>query len=246
MKVTDSLRTTRATRPATVTASRASAAISSSGGTTKMPHDTVGVLGIPAHEVTSRVREALLTLMQEVESLRREVERNKTRMAELEKLADSDTLSPVANRRAFVRELSRVMSYAERYQVETSILFVDVNDLKTINDVHGHGAGDAALVHVAEILRANIRGSDLVGRLGGDEYAVILSHASEEMATQKADLLQNKISERPVNYNNNDIKVAAAVGVYTFGPGETPTAVLAAADKRMYARKKAMKENSSK
>ncbi len=246
MKVTDSTRTTRAVRSTVLSPGRASTALANSAGATKTPLDIVAVLGIPPHEVTPRVREALLTLMQEVESLRREVERNKTKMAELEKLADSDTLSPVANRRAFVRELSRVMSYAERYQVETSILFVDVNDLKNINDVHGHGAGDAALVHVAEILRANIRGSDMVGRLGGDEYAVILSHASEEMATQKADLLQNKISERPINYNTQDIIVAAAVGVYTFGPGETPTAVLAAADKRMYARKKAMKEKTSK
>ena len=204
------------------------------------------VLGIPVHEVTPRVREALLTLMQEVESLRREIERNQSRMAELEKLADSDTLSPVANRRAFVRELLRVMSYAERYQVETSILFIDVNDLKTINDAHGHAAGDAALMHVADTLRANIRGSDMVGRLGGDEYAVILSHASEEQATQKADLLQHKISEKPVLFQGQSIVVAAAVGVYTFGPGETPTAVLAAADKRMYARKKKMKAATEK
>lgn len=246
MKITDTTRSSRAARAGSMPIARATTPASGSVVPSRSATDTTAVLGIPAHEVTPRVREALLTLMQEVESLRREIERNKDRMAELEKLADSDTLSPVANRRAFVRELSRVMSYAERYQVETSILFVDVNDLKTINDVHGHAAGDTALVHVAEILRANIRGSDMVGRLGGDEYAVILSHASEEQASQKADLLQNKISERPVTHNNIEIAVAAAVGVYTFGPGETPTAVLAAADKRMYARKKAMKENSTK
>ena len=199
------------------------------------------LLGLTAADMTPRVREVLMTLMAEVENLRRDLDRSHQRITELEKLADSDTLSPIANRRAFVRELTRVMSYAERYAVATSLLFFDVNGLKSVNDTLGHAAGDAVLIHVAETLRANIRASDVVGRLGGDEYAVILTHADDAQAHIKAEYLAGKIREYPARYEEHLIPVSAAVGVYTFGPGESPTDVLTRADKAMYDRKRAMK-----
>ncbi len=187
-----------------------------------------------------------MALMQEVESLRRELDRTKETLSEVQRVADTDTLSPIANRRAFVRELSRVMSYAERYNIETSLLFFDVDGLKAVNDSYGHAAGDAVLIHIADAIRANIRTSDVVGRLGGDEFAVILSHANEVQAIQKADLLQSRIADTPVMFQGHRIVTAASVGVYTFGPGETPTNVLAAADKKMYSQKQARREQRGK
>jgi diguanylate cyclase (GGDEF)-like protein len=204
------------------------------------------VMGIPVAELTTKVRDVLMGLMQEVESLRRELDRTKEKLTEVERVADTDTLSPIANRRAFVRELSRVMSYAERYNIETSLLFFDVDGLKAVNDEHGHAAGDAVLMHIADAISANIRTSDVVGRLGGDEFAVILSHANEVQARQKADLLQSRICETPVLFQGKSISTAASVGVYTFGPGETPTNVLAAADKQMYLQKQARREQRGK
>jgi diguanylate cyclase (GGDEF)-like protein len=201
------------------------------------------VLGIPNAELTPRVREALVTLMHEVENLRKELERTQERLAEMERLAETDSLSPVANRRGFVRELSRVMSYAERHQVETAILFFDVDGLKTVNDTHGHAAGDAVLQHVADVLRAQIRQADIVGRLGGDEFAVILTHANETQANLKADQLQSMIAATPVDFDGIKIATAASVGVYIFGPGETPTNVLSQADKKMYDQKRARRAN---
>ena len=85
-------------------------------------------------------------------------------------LADEDSLLPVINRRAFVRELSRAMSFAQRYTQPSSLAFFDVNNMKTINDELGHAAGDAALMHVAEMLLEHVRHSDVVGRLGGDQW----------------------------------------------------------------------------
>src|SRR5581483_1972703 len=96
------------------------------------------------------------------------------RIVELERLADEDALMPVANRRAFVRELSRMIAFTQRYGLPSSVVYFDINGMKQINDSHGHTAGDAALQHIAKILVDNIRSSDLVGRLGGDEFAVIL------------------------------------------------------------------------
>jgi diguanylate cyclase (GGDEF)-like protein len=138
------------------------------------------------------------------------------------------------------------MSYAERYNIETSLLFFDVDGLKETNDTHGHAAGDAVLMHVADALRANIRTSDFVGRLGGDEFAVILSHANKEQAMQKADLLQSRICDVAVSFEDKELRTAASVGVYTFGPGETPTNVIAAADKIMYQQKQMRRAQRNK
>lgn len=199
-------------------------------------------MDIPAHEMTPRVRDAILSLLTEVDSLRRDLEATQRRLLEVEKLADLDPLSPIANRRAFVRELSRTLSYVERYNVPASVLFFDVNGLKAINDTHGHGAGDAVLIHISEILRTSIRGSDVAGRLGGDEYAVILTHTDEAQATEKAQQLARRIAEVPVVHNAISLTALVAFGVYTFGPGENPTTILERADARMYAHKRASRE----
>jgi diguanylate cyclase (GGDEF)-like protein len=245
MKVTDSVRApsrpAAAARTAPISPARSGAAPS-----TASVVEPTHVMGIPVAELTPKVRGVVMSLMQEVESLRRELDRTKEKLSEAERDADTDTLSPIANRRAFVRELSRVMSYAERYNVETSLLFFDVDGLKDVNDTQGHAAGDAVLMHIADVLRASIRTSDVVGRLGGDEFAVILSHANEAQALQKAELLQNRIATTPVEFDGLKISTAASVGVYTFGPGETPTNVLAAADKKMYTQKQARRAERGK
>ncbi|MEE8145917.1 MAG: diguanylate cyclase, partial [Kiloniellales bacterium] len=90
--------------------------------------------------------------MAEVQRLRDELERAKKRLNQLEALADRDALTPVLNRRAFVRELSRMMAFTVRYKTPSSVLYFDVNGMKQINDSLGHAAGDAALNHLAGVL----------------------------------------------------------------------------------------------
>ena len=98
--------------------------------------DSITVMGIPEPELTPKVRAALMTLMAEVEELRRDLSRTRERLADLERLADQDPLTPIANRRAFVRELSKVMSFTERYGGGASLIYFDVNELKTVNDTY--------------------------------------------------------------------------------------------------------------
>src|SRR5579875_145629 len=117
----------------------------------------------------------------------------RARLAEAERLADHDALIPVLNRRAFSRELARTIAYCERYGAAASLVFFDLDGFKAVNDAHGHAAGDAALRAVAEVLTANVRDSDLVGRLGGDEFGVILAQANREVATIKAAALAGQI-----------------------------------------------------
>ncbi len=205
--------------------------------------DLTSVMGIPAAELTPKVYSAIMTLMAEVDRLRRELEQDRARLSYLERLADQDYLVPVSNRRAFVRELSRMMSFSERYGVPASLLYFDIDSMKRVNDTHGHAAGDAALVHVAEVLVNNVRESDVVGRIGGDEFGVILAQADHAAAQEKANMLVGAIKEHPFEWAGEKIPLTLAYGAYTFRSGEGVSDALDAADRAMYARKQAREKN---
>lgn len=205
--------------------------------------DTTTILGIPEHELTPHVRAAIMQLMAEVDRLRQELKQSQARIAYLENLADQDTLLPVSNRRAFVRELTRMMAFSERYRSPGSVLYFDINEMKHINDSHGHGGGDAALAHVADILVKNTRSSDVVGRLGGDEFAVILANADAATASEKAQLLTTAIENTPLIWQGKKIKIAVSVGAHTFNNGEEAHDALDAADRAMYQRKQTRAES---
>ena len=130
--------------------------------------EAVTLLGLPEEDLTPNVRAALCRLVEEVAALRQELGGTQSRLAELERLANEDALAPISNRRAFLRDLTRAIGYVERYGAACTLLYFDLDGLKAINDTFGHAAGDAALIHVAEVLLAQTRSSDVVGRLGGD------------------------------------------------------------------------------
>jgi len=198
---------------------------------------TTQIMGIPDTEFTPKVRAAIMALMQEVDKLRRELQQSQQRIAYLEQLADQDSLTPIANRRAFVRELSRMMSFAERYDTPSSVIYFDVNDLKVINDSLGHAAGDAVLAEVAQTLVKNVRDSDFVGRLGGDEFGVILAYADQNVANEKATALSAAISAHPATWQGKTINISVSWGAHSFRGGDAAGA-LDAADRAMYAQKK--------
>lgn len=203
--------------------------------------DTAAVLGIPQAELTPKVRAAIVTLMREVEQLRRDLSSAQQRLVDLERLADQDALAPIPNRRAFVRELSRLISFSQRYGTPSSLIYFDINGFKAINDAYGHAAGDRALLHVANTLIDNVRESDVVGRLGGDEFGVILANADEAATAEKARSLADAIRATPVIYEGHIISVVVAYGTSTFGAGDNATEAMAAADRAMYEHKASLK-----
>lgn len=248
MKVTKSNPFAPAAKVERVSGARKAAGVSeASEAQAPTPVDTMssGFMGIPADEMTPKVQKAITTLLQEVESLRKEVRTVQTKLAEMERLADTDTLAPVANRRAFVRELSKSISYAKRHNISASLLYFDVNDLKIVNDKLGHSAGDKVLSHVANTLLINLRESDVVGRLGGDEFAALLMQASEEQAMEKGAQLVGLIADTPVNIGGEFVNIKVAFGAYTFEDVADASAALDHADRRMYAHKKSMKEDAA-
>ena len=201
--------------------------------------DEVSFAGIPPEELTPRVREALTTLVSEVQKLREELSTTRARIGELEHLADTDPLLGVSNRRAFVRDLNRAVAMAERYETPSALVFADLNDLKKINDTLGHGAGDAALAHVASVLSANIRQTDAVGRLGGDEFGVILTQNDQPTAKLKAQSLAELVAATPVAWKGKTFTAHISCGVVEIRKGATIEEALQLADTAMYEVKKA-------
>ena len=202
--------------------------------------DIESLSSIPASELTPKVRVALGQPMAELQRLRDELERAKKRLNQLEALADRDALTPVLNRRAFVRELSRMMAFTVRYKTPSSVLYFDVNGMKQINDSLGHAAGDAALNHLAGVLVRSVRASDVVGRLGGDEFAVALAQTGREGALEKAESLTEAVQSQPAIWNGAALEVRVAYGIHTFAEKEPVDEALHAADQAMYEHKNAI------
>jgi diguanylate cyclase (GGDEF)-like protein len=225
-------------RTGAVSRGRASGA-AAGAGTTRFGAvaDAISVMGISEAELTPSVRNALGTLLGEVDALRRELEQMRGRLVQLEQLADEDTLLPTANRRAFERELNRMMGFAKRYAAPGCLLFFDVDNLKRINDGYGHVAGDACLRHIAEILLANIRSSDILGRLGGDELGIIMAQCDPATAAEKAESLLAQVVAKPLVWNGQAIPLSLSVGISPFSGEEDMSAMLQAADRAMYRQK---------
>ena len=230
----------RDTKPvATATAKRAEARkAADTAASIPSIADRLTIAGIGESELTPKLRQAFMALMAEVDQLRRELGEARTRIGYLERLADEDPLVPVANRRAFVRELTRMMSFSQRYGSPASIVYFDINDLKQINDRYSHAAGDAALLQVARILIENVRNTDVVGRLGGDELGVLLVQADRPLAEHKAAQLAAAVAAQPLIWHGQEVPLSVAYGVYAFSGAENAGDALDAADRAMYEAKR--------
>jgi diguanylate cyclase (GGDEF)-like protein/PAS domain S-box-containing protein len=153
---------------------------------------------------------------------------------QLRYFADHDSLTGLMNRRRFREELESLLALQRRYGGEGALLLVDVDDLKEINDSHGHRAGDQLLRRVAEVMRSRMRSTDIVARLAGDEFAVLLPRAEPDHALRLAEELIARMAREQVE----GFKVAASVGVVAFGgtaaEPRTVEELTAAADAAMY------------
>ncbi|MBX9717060.1 MAG: GGDEF domain-containing protein, partial [Burkholderiaceae bacterium] len=154
----------------------------------------------------------------------------------LEHLAQHDSLTGLPNRRLFQLQLEKDMAYARRYGGEVSVLFIDLDDFKDINDRLGHDTGDMVLRAIANRLFSVLREGDTVARLGGDEFVVLLgaplSHAHQVAVAEK---LLAEI-RAPILVDGTELHVGASVGISRFPlDGDTVSELLGAADHAMYA-----------
>jgi diguanylate cyclase (GGDEF)-like protein len=178
-------------------------------------------------------------MIAEIDALRDKVAQLQERVAQLDQLAHQDSLVDLPNRRGFMRTLERLIDRVNRYGEKAAMLFVDIDGLKLINDSCGHKAGDQALIEVARLLVGGVRKSDLVARIGGDEFGILLSHADGETAEETAARLVDLIAGCEFAHDGEALPLSVAIGVGMVSGEDTPEAVMARADREMYRKKAA-------
>lgn len=156
----------------------------------------------------------------------------------------ADPLTGLANRLAAEDAGTRLLELARRRLDPMSLLFIDLDNLKHVNDTRGHAAGDAHLLRTAEVLRTTLRKSDVVARLGGDEFIAVLPDVGVDGAMVAADNVEYALAE--ASKDHPDLPpLEASIGVTTLEPGETFADLLHRADHEMYAVKEAKKAAQS-
>ncbi len=178
-------------------------------------------------------------LLAELSRMRAEIARLETRVEELDRLANMDSLVPVANRRGLIVQLDRMIARYERHGTPAALLFVDVDGLKALNDAFGHAAGDAALIHLTELMVSSVRQTDLVARIGGDEFAILLDHADEKSAQETAARLADRVAGCEFCFEGKCLPLSIAIGFTLVESDDSPVAVLDRADEAMYREKDA-------
>jgi diguanylate cyclase (GGDEF)-like protein len=163
------------------------------------------------------------------------LERAEKTEAELRYLADHDSLTGLLNRRRFRAELDQYVSFAARYGGLGAAMVIDIDGLKEVNDRLGHQAGDQLIRRVAEILRERVRATDIVARLSGDEFAVLMPQADTDGALQLGEDLRAQVAEG-MPQDADASAGSISVGIAMFGGQDSAgaEAVLAAADQAMY------------
>lgn len=159
------------------------------------------------------------------------------RLADAERQAGTDAVTGAPNRRAVTAALEQQLAFAHRFGTSLCVVLIDLDGFKALNDGYGHEAGDAALHRVVESLDAELRGADLVGRWGGDEFVVLLPGTDLLAAVPIIDRLRRAVAELSVAEGPGSL--TASLGLAELGSVDTATSLVARADQAMYAAKAA-------
>jgi diguanylate cyclase (GGDEF)-like protein/PAS domain S-box-containing protein len=174
-------------------------------------------------------------------ALVRDITERKAELNDLEHVANHDALTGLYNRRYFVTELERRLVLARRGKHSTAaVMFIDLDRFKEINDIFGHAAGDEVLIQVSRILRERTRGSDIVGRMGGDEFAVILHDVQPETALQVGELFREQVQRYCYHHGTAKATIGASIGITMIDhKAGTVEETMAQADQACYESKRA-------
>ena len=133
--------------------------------------------------------------------------------AKLQQLATTDPLTQLANRKQIMKSLFIHFEYYQRYHTEFSILMIDIDHFKKINDTYGHLAGDAVLVQISRIFQKTLRNVDTAGRYGGEEFLVILAETNGQKAKHTAERIRQAVEQHTFTYEEYSLKVTISIGV---------------------------------
>ena len=166
-------------------------------------------------------------------------------LAQIGQLANFDPLTQLANRRLLATHLEKAVASIVRHRIYGALLLLDLDRFKPVNDAHGHNAGDAVLVEIARRLQSVTRSEDVVSRLGGDEFLVLIGHldVDERAARDRASLIANKLINlvnEPIVFHGETLQVGASIGIRLLGFEQLDTeTAISEADIAMYRAKQA-------
>jgi diguanylate cyclase (GGDEF)-like protein len=169
-----------------------------------------------------------------------DVSHHKKLLAALQIQASTDPMTGLYNRRAFYERSRQALEGAKRYKLPYSVLMVDIDHFKQVNDLHGHAVGDEALRFISRILRSALRDADIIGRLGGEEFAVVLPYTNQQQALDTAERLRNTIAATVMTFDKINLQLTISIGLTCLSP-ETNSLdnLLDIADKALYHAKRA-------
>jgi diguanylate cyclase (GGDEF)-like protein len=169
-------------------------------------------------------------------ALSQEIGQREEREQELRRLAETDPLTALLNRRSFVEKASAAIAACDRDGADTSLIIVDLDHFKSVNDRHGHAVGDAVIRAFADLLLGLVRSQqDLVGRFGGEEFAIFLPCAGVEAGLCMAERVRDALALRRLPVSETlSLEVSASLGVATRQPGESFTQFIERADRALY------------
>jgi diguanylate cyclase (GGDEF)-like protein len=147
--------------------------------------------------------------LDEVDNLRQQID-------ELSALVSTDALTGLYNFRHFETVLQAEMDRSKRSGIPTSLVLVDADHFKAVNDTYGHEAGNLALQHLADILRGEVRTTDIVCRYGGEEFAMIFPETHLNLAVKVADRIRERIARRPVEIDGGEIELTVSMGASVY------------------------------
>ena len=198
----------------------------------------IGWLGVFSRDPEVRFEDGDVRRLEELAERVAPAIENARRFREARQLADLDSLTGLHNRRYFYETLAREVDRAQRYQRRLSLVIVDVDGFKEINDRIGHLAGDAVLAEIADRIRQVVRSADIPCRVGGDEFAVIVPEVEVGQARQLVGRIQRAVSAQPIARAG---RVRVSAGVADIQPNDSPTTLFERGDESLYAAKHAGK-----
>ena len=187
------------------------------------------------HQVQNAKKDSEIYRLRNVE-LQQEIEERKKVQLALEQLATTDALTGLFNRRHFYYLAEREFNRAVRYHHSLSLIMIDIDHFKTVNDAYGHLVGDRVLVEIADRIRRALRGSDVPARYGGEEFVIVLPNTELEQAHQVASRIWEAIAQKPIETDKANIYISASLGVSHMIKGEAKSieVLLDWADQALY------------
>jgi diguanylate cyclase len=188
-----------------------------------------------------RSHQELLGSRKQVQEAENRIKKLEQELAQVSELVHEDQLTGALNRRGLDEAFDREASRTDRNRTPLCIAMLDMDDFKRLNDVHGHKAGDEALVHLSTVIKDTLRPSDSVTRYGGEEFVLLLPDIELDAAVKSIERLQRELTKKFFLHENERILVTFSAGVALRNPEESQEDVLTRADKAMYQAKKAGK-----